>query len=350
MLNLKLISVIVAVIRKIIPTFARYFLIMIRAYIKGTGSYTPPKILKNDFFEAVGSSDEWIFKNLGIKERRIAEGEVTSDLASKAAIKALKNAGIAATEVDLIVLATSTPDRQAPSTACFVQEKIGAPNAVAFDISAVCSGGLYGLAIGCQFIQTGMYKNVLVIGADIFSTITDWTRKDSVFFGDGAGAILLSATEEDKGFFDFKMHTDGTGKMHFNIPAGGCEIPATAETIEQGLQYFQMNGKEVYETATRVLPECINEILEANHLKSEDVDWVIPHQPSIRILQKVAAEVNIPFEKVMTNMEKYANTSGGTIPIVLDETFKSGKIKEGNILLFAAVGSGWTWGTALYKV
>lgn len=323
---------------------------MKRAYIKGTGSYTPPKVLKNDFFDAVGSSDEWIFKNLGIRERRIAEGEVTSDLASKAALNAIESANITPEEVDLIIVATSTPDRQAPSTACFVQEKINAKKAVAFDISAVCSGGLYGLAIGSQFIQTGMYKNVLVIGADTFSSITDWSRKDSVFFGDGAGAIVLSATEEDKGFFDFKLFADGTGKYHFNIPAGGCEIPASEETIKQGLHFFQMNGKEVFNTATKVLPEAINEILNSNNLKAEDVDWVIPHQPSIRILQKVAEEVQIPFEKVMTNMDKYANTSGGTIPIVLDETYRSGKIKQGDILLFAAVGSGWTWGSALYKV
>ncbi len=323
---------------------------MKRAYIKGTGSYTPPKVIKNDFFEAVGSNDEWIFKNLGIKERRIVEGEVTSDLASKAALIALEDAGITAEEVNLIIVATSTPDRQAPSTACFVQEKINAPHAVAFDISAVCSGGIYGLAIGSQFIQTGMYKNVLVIGADVFSSITDWSRKDSVFFGDGAGAVLLSATTEDKGFVDFKLHADGTGKYHFNIPAGGCEIPASEETIKQGLHYFQMNGKEVFNTATKVLPEVIHEVLADNNLTANDIDWVIPHQPSVRILQKVAEEVNIPFEKVMTNMDKYANTSGGTIPIVLDETYKSGKIKEGNTLLFAAVGSGWTWGAALYKV
>ena len=323
---------------------------MARAIIKGTGSYTPPKVLKNDFFEAVGSNDEWIYSHLGIKERRIVDGEVTSDLASKAGLKALENAGITSKEVDLIIVATSTPDRQAPSTACFVQEKIDANHAVAFDISAVCSGGIYGLAIGSQFIQTGMYKNVLVIGADTFSSITDWSRKDSVFFGDGAGAILLSATEEDKGFIDFKLHADGTGKMHFNIPAGGCEIPASEETIKNRIHYFQMNGKEGYSTATKVLPECINGILEANQMKSDDIDWVIPHQPSIRILKEVAEKVNIPFEKVMTNMDKYANTSGGTIPIVLDETYRSGKIKEGDTLLFAAVGSGWTWGTAIYKV
>lgn len=323
---------------------------MKRAYIRGTGSYAPPKVLKNDFFEAVGSNDEWIFSHLGIKERRIVDGEVTSDLASKAALKALESAGLTSNEIDLIIVATSTPDRQAPSTACFVQEKIDALHAVAFDISAVCSGGLYGLAIGAQFVQTGMYENVMVIGADTFSSITDWSRKDSVFFGDGAGAVILSATTEDKGFFDFKLHADGRGKLHFNIPAGGCEIPASEETIKNGLHYFQMNGKEVYTTATKVLPECIDEILKENQLKPEDIDWVIPHQPSIRILKEVAEKSNIPFEKVMTNMDRYANTSGGTIPIVLDETYKSGKIQPGNILLFAAVGSGWTWGTALYKV
>ena len=319
------------------------------AYIKGTGSYVPPKILKNEFFEAVGSSDEWIFKNLGIRERRIAVGEVTSDLAYKAGLKALEGTDVKPEDINLIIVATSTPDRQAPSTACFVQEKMGAFQAVAFDISAVCSGGLYGIAIACQFVQTGMYKNVLVIGADTFSTITDWERKDSVFFGDGAGAILLSATTEDKGFMDFKLHADGRGKLHFNIPAGGCEIPASEETVKNKQHFFQMNGKEVYNTATKVLPEVIDEILEANNLTSDDVDWVIPHQPSIRILQETARKVNIPFEKVMTNMDKYANTSGGTIPIVLDETYKSGKIQPGNLLLFAAVGSGWTWGTALYK-
>ncbi|MFC6267806.1 beta-ketoacyl-ACP synthase III [Frigoriflavimonas asaccharolytica] len=321
----------------------------IRAYIKSTGTYVPPKILKNDFFEAVGSSDEWIFKNLGIKERRIAEGEFTSDLATKAGLNALEGSGVSPSDIDLIIVATSTPDRQAPSTACFVQEKMGTYQAVAFDISAVCSGGLYGIAIGCQFVETGMYKNVLVIGADVFSSITDWTRKDSVFFGDGAGAILLSATTEDKGFFDFKLHADGRGKLHFNIPAGGCEMPASEETLKNKQHFFQMNGKEVYETATKVLPEAIIEILEDNLMTSDDVNYVIPHQPSIRILQETARKTNIPFEKVMTNMDRYANTSGGTIPIILDETFKTKEIKTGDILLFAAVGSGWTWGTALYK-
>lgn len=321
-----------------------------RAYIKGTGSYVPPKVLKNDFFEKVGSTDEWIYSHLGIKERHIVDGEVTSDLASKAGLKALEAAQVSPKELDLIIVATSTPDRQAPSTACFVQEKIEAFQAAAVDISAVCSGGLYAIAIGCQFIETGMYKNVLVIGADTFSTITDWSRRDSVFFGDGAGALLLSATQEDKGFLNFKLHADGTGKNHFTIPAGGSELPASEETLKQGLQYFQMNGKEVYNTAVKAVPSCIEEILVANSLTKEDIKWVIPHQPGIRVLQEIARRSEIPFEKFKTNMDKYANTSGGTIPIVLDETMREGEFEKGDFLLFATVGSGWTWGTAIYKI
>ena len=205
---------------------------MINAFIRGTGSYAPKNIVKNDFFQNVGSSDKWIYENLGIKERRISLGETTSELAYKASLAAIEDAGILPGEIDLIILATATADRQAPSCACFVQEKLAANNAVAFDISAVCSGALYAAAIGVQFIKSGMYKNVLVIGADTFSNITDWSRRDAVFFGDGAGAILLSDTTEDKGFIDFILHTDGTGKEHFTIPAGGSEIPPSQESID----------------------------------------------------------------------------------------------------------------------
>ncbi|MGB0950228.1 MAG: ketoacyl-ACP synthase III, partial [Marinirhabdus sp.] len=188
---------------------------MINAYIRGTGSYAPDRVVKNDFFENVGSSDKWIYENLGIKERRISTGETTSDLAHKAGEAAIGNANLQPSDIDLIIVATATADRLAPACACFVQEKLGAKNAVAFDISAVCSGALFAIATAVQYIKTGMYKNVLVIGADTFSIITDWSRRDSVFFGDGAGAIVLSATAEDKGFIDFLLHTDGRGKDHF---------------------------------------------------------------------------------------------------------------------------------------
>ena len=322
---------------------------MINAYIKGTGSYAPKNVVKNDFFESVGSSDKWIFENLGIKERRISTGETTSDIAYKAGLNALKDAGILAEDIDLIILATATADRLAPSCACFVQEKLKATNAVAFDISAVCSGALFATATAVQYIKSGMYRNVLVIGADTFSNITDWDRRDAVFFGDGAGALVLSHTTEDKGFQDFLLHTDGTGKEHFTIPAGGSEKPTTADTIANGEHYFKMNGPQVYKTAIDVVPKCIDQLLAKNNCDITQIKYLLPHQPSIKILQEIARRVGLPFYKVKTNMDRYANTSGGTIPIILDETLKNNTFENGDLLLFAAVGAGWTWGTALYK-
>lgn len=322
---------------------------MINAFIRGTGSYAPKNVVKNDFFENVGSSDKWIYENLGIKERRISLGETTSDLAYKAGLAAIEDAGIIPREVDLIILATATADRLAPSCACFVQEKLAANNAVAFDISAVCSGALFATATGVQFIKSGMYKNVLVIGADTFSNITDWSRRDSVFFGDGAGAILLSDTKEDKGFIDFLLHTDGTGKECFTIPAGGSETPPSQESIDNRQHFFQMNGHEVFKTAIEVVPKCISKILANNNLTIDEIKFLLPHQPSIKILEEIAKRIKMPFEKVQTNMDRYANTSGGTIPIILDETLKNKGLEKGDLLLFAAVGAGWTWGTGLYK-
>ena len=322
---------------------------MINAYIKGTGSYAPKNVVKNDFFESVGSSDKWIYENLGIKERRISTGETTSDLAYQAGLIAIQDAGLQVEDIDLIIIATATPDRLAPSCACFVQEKLKASNAVAFDISAVCSGALFATATAVQYIKSGMYKNALVIGADTFSTITDWNRRDAVFFGDGAGALILSHTTQDKGFQDFILKTDGTGKEHFTIPAGGSEKPASIDTLSSGEHYFKMNGSQVYKTAIDVVPKCIDEILSKNNCSIDQIKYLLPHQPSIRILQEVARRVGLPFEKVKTNMDRYANTSGGTIPIILDETLKENTFETGDLLLFAAVGAGWTWGTALYK-
>lgn len=322
---------------------------MTNVYIKGTGSYAPSNVVKNSYFESVGSSDEWIFSKLGIRERRISIDEATSDLAYKAGLIAIEDAGLTVEDIDLIIVATTTPDRTSPSCACFVQDKLNAVHAVAFDISAVCSGALFTMATAVQFVKTGMYKNVLVIGADTFSTIIDWERRDSVFFGDGAGAMVLSATTEDKGFIDFALHSDGKGKEHFTVPAGGSSKPASIETVNNREHYFQMNGKAVYDTATKVVPKNIMEILNRNNFSIDDVAFLLPHQPSIRILQEIAEKVNLPFEKVKTNMDRYANTSGGTVPIILDEVHKNNEFKKGDILLFAAVGAGWTWGTALYK-
>ncbi|OXB18909.1 3-oxoacyl-ACP synthase [Flavobacterium tructae] len=319
--------------------------------IVGTGSHTPEKVYTNEYLsEVLDTTSEWIEENLGIKERRIAaDNEFTSDLASKAAINAIENAGLSKDKVDLIIVATATPDRLAPSTAAIVQDKIEAYNAVAFDISAVCSGFLYAMSVASQFIASGVYDNVLVIGADTFSKITDWSRRDAVFFGDGAGAAVLSHASESEGFLAFRLYTNGRGKWNFTIPAGGSEMPASSETVGNGLHYFNMNGKAVYATATEVLPKAIRQVLQDTNLSVDDISLMVPHQPSIKILQKTAEIIGLPFEKVMTNMDKYANTSGGTIPILLDELNRSGKIEKGNIILFAAVGSGWTYGAAIIK-
>jgi 3-oxoacyl-[acyl-carrier-protein] synthase III len=322
-----------------------------KAKIIGTGSYVPEKVYTNKYLETlVDTKDEWIQKNLGIRERRIAgAAEATSDLAYRAGYNAILNAGLQVDDIDLIIVATSTPDRLAPSTAAITQDKLKAYNSVAFDLSAVCSGFLYGMSVASQFIASGVYDNVLVIGADTFSRITDWTKRDCVFFGDGAGAAVLSSANVNEGFIAFRLYTDGRGKWNFTIPAGGSEIPITQETLEKRLQYFQMNGKAVYDTATQVLPKAIFQVLSDTGLNVNDIDLMIPHQPSIGILRETARIINLPFEKVMTNMDKYANTSGGTIPLILDEVHRSGKIRSGSNILFAAVGSGWTYGAAIIK-
>lgn len=320
--------------------------------IVGTGSYAPKRIITNQELadKLVSTTDEWIFDNLGIKERHIAgDDEFTSDLAFEAAKKALENASLKPEQIDLIIVATATPDRLAPSTACIVQEKLGAKNAAAFDINAVCSGFLYAFAIGSQFIAASMYTNVMVIGADTFSKITNWNDRSCVFFGDGAGATILSNAGEDEGLIAVDLYADGAGKFNFTVPAGGSEMPSTLQTVNEGLHYFQMNGKAVYETATRVLPDAIKNVLKRSNLNINEVDYLIPHQPSIRILKKTAEILGFPFEKVKTNMDRYANTSGGTIPILLDEVNRSGVLKDGDVLVFAAVGSGWTWGAAAMK-
>jgi 3-oxoacyl-[acyl-carrier-protein] synthase-3 len=322
-----------------------------KAKIIGTGSYVPKKIYTNKYLESiVDTNDEWIQKTLGIKERRIAEdNEATSDLAWKAGYNAIIDSGLTKDDIDLIIVATATPDRLAPSTAAITQDKLQAYNAVAFDVSAVCSGFLYSMSVASSFIASGVYDNVLVIGADTFSRITDWSRRDCVFFGDGAGATVLSSGNVNEGFIAYRLYTDGRGKWNYTIPAGGSEMPASEKTIDERLHFFQMDGKAVFETGTKVLPQAIFQVLSDTGLSINDIDLMIPHQPSIGILKETARTIGLPFEKVMTNMDKYANTSGATIPLILDETNKAGKIKRGDHILFAAVGSGWTYGASIIK-
>lgn len=320
--------------------------------IVGTGSYVPDIVYTNEYLETiVPTSAEWIYENVGIKERHIAaSNQTTSDLATEAGKRALEDAGLQPSQIDLIIVATATADRKAPSTAAFVQHKLNAYNAAAFDVSAVCSGFLFAMSVASQYIASGVYNHVLVIGADTFSRITDWTRRDCIFFGDGAGAAVLSVAEASEGFLAYRLYTDTSIEMTgFTVPAGGSEIPLTEENLNDGLQYFQMNGKQVFASATKALPRAINQVLEDTGLSIDEIDFMIPHQPSIRILKTTAEMIGLPFEKVMHNMEKYANTSGATIPILLDECNKSGKIKKGDIILFAAVGSGWTYGASIIK-
>lgn len=318
--------------------------------IIGTGSYVPEKIYTNEYLETiVPTNADWIYENVGIRERRIAApDQATSDLATEAGRRALEDAGLKPEDIDLIIVATATPDRKAPSTAAFVQHKLNAFNAAAFDLSAVCSGFLFSMSVASQYIAAGVYNNVLVIGADTFSRITDWTRRDAIFFGDGSGAAVVSQANINEGFLAYRLYTDTSNEMlGFTVPGGGSERPLTADNLDE--QYFQMNGKAVFKSATTALPKAINQVLEDTGLTVDDIDFMIPHQPSIRILQETAKIIGLPFEKVMTNMDKYANTTGGTVPIILDETRKSGKLKKGDIVLFAAVGSGWTYGAALMK-
>jgi len=318
--------------------------------IIGTGSYVPETIYTNEYLETiVPTNSQWIYENVGIRARHIAApNQATSDLATEAGRRAIEDAGLAPTDIDLIIVATATPDRKAPSTAAFVQHKLKATNAAAFDLAAVCSGFLFAMSVASQYIAAGVYNNILVIGADTFSRITDWTRRDAIFFGDGAGAAVLSSANVTEGFLAYRLYIDTIENMlGFTVPAGGSETPLTADNLNE--QYFQMDGKAVFKSATTVLPKAINQVLTDTGLTVNDIDFMIPHQPSIRILQKTAEIIGLPFEKVMTNMDKYANTTGGTIPILLDETRRTGKLKKGDIVLFAAVGSGWTYGAALIK-
>ena len=305
-----------------------------KAKIIGTGMYVPSKILTNFEIEKfTNTTNEWIIKNTGIKERRICnKHENSSDLGEEAALNAIISSGLNTNDIDLLIVATTTSDKLSPSTACIIKDKLDLKNAIAFDISAVCSGFLFGMSVAEQYISSGTYKNVLVIGVDTFSKITDWTRRDCVFFGDGAGAIVMSQSNES-GFHGFTLYSDSIDRIGFN-----CE----------NNENFVMNTRSVYDTAVRVLPIAINGVLDKVGMSINDINYLIPHQPSVRILNEVAKRINMPIEKVMMNMDKYANTVAGTIPILLHETWNN--YKKGDILLFAAIGSGWTFGASIYEV
>ena len=307
-------------------------------YISGTGRSLPDRVLHNDEIEKLVDTDhQWVVDNVGVHERRIAEpGQYTSDFASDAGLKAIENAGLEKADIDMVILATATPDRLAPSSACLTKQKMGlSSNCAAFDVSAVCTGFVYALYLASSLVSAGSHKNVLIIGGDTFSKITDWKRRDCVFFGDGAGAAIVSHSSSKESFFTGEICSDTAETHHF--------------TVYEEDQFFTMNGRAVFDTATSVLPSSVRNVLKEQRMETDQIDHVIPHQPSIRILKTLAHELGIPFSKFNTNMDRYANTSGGTVPILLDELNESGALRYGDIVLFAAVGSGWTWGSALSR-
>lgn len=325
----------------------------IRGKILGTGRALPARIVTNEeLAKTVDTSDEWVVSRTGIRERRIAEPDVaTSDLASEAASKALAKAGVKAEDIDLIIVATSTPDFGAfPATACVVQKNIGAKKAAAFDMETACSGFVYSMVIANQFIATGMYKYCLVIGAEVFSRIIDWSdRNTCVLFGDGAGAAVIGPADGDKGILSSELGADGEGGRFLDVYAGGTRMPVTQEVLDQKLNTIRMDGSEVFKFAVRIMAHSTEAALAKAGMTSADIDYLVPHQANIRIVNAAAKRLNLPVEKVAVNLDRYANTSAASVPIALDEALEAGKIKDGDIVVMVGFGAGLTWGAAVLR-
>jgi len=302
--------------------------------IKGTGSYLPSKILTNyDIEQKVNTTHEWIQTKLGINERRIVENELPSDIGYKAAKQALTSANLTIEDIDLIIVATSSPEKISPSTACTIHNKFNTnKNIAAFDLNAVCSGFVYAVNFVTPLISYGVYNNVLIIATEAYSKITNWNDQHCVFFGDGAGAIVLSHTNKGWMSCESTANGNGTGMTGFNLPLNSP---------------FIMKGKEVWNQAVKVIPESIRNILKTSNTNIKDIDLIIPHQPNINILKNIANELGVPMSKIKTIVDKYANIAGASIPIALDEAIKNGEIKENSTILLTAIGSGWTWGSTI---
>ncbi|GIO41771.1 beta-ketoacyl-ACP synthase III [Paenibacillus apis] len=318
--------------------------------IIGYGKYVPERILTNaDMEKMVETNDEWIVSRTGIRERHIAAPEqATSDLAYEAAVQALKTAGMSAEDLELIIVATITPDTFFPSTACILQDKLGAKKAAAFDLSAACSGFVYGMATANGMLQTGMYNNALVIGADALSRITDYTdRNTCVLFGDGAGAVVLGEVSPGRGFLSFDLGAEGSGGSLLKLEAGGSRLPASEETIQDKKHYIYMNGREVFKFAVRVMGTATEEVLRKAGKGKEDIDLFVPHQANIRIIQSAMQRLDLPEEKCVINVDKYANTSAASIPLALVEAAEEGRMKEGDTILLVGFGGGLTWGASV---
>jgi len=322
--------------------------------ILGTGSYAPDRILTNeDLSKMVDTSDEWIRARSGIRERRIAApNEATSDLAIKAAGRALENSKVPASEIDLVVVATVTPDHLMPSTACIVQHKLGIPTSAAcFDVNAACSGFIYALDTACAMLGSGRYRKALVIGAEKLSSVVDWQdRGTCLLFGDGAGAVVIGLEDAPGiGLLGTKLGALGEDTDLLYIPSGGSRMPTSAESIARGDQFIKMKGKEVFKLAVRVMEEAARDILEQHGLAAHQIDLVIPHQANLRIIDAIAQYLELPVDRFFVNVDRYGNTSAASIPIAMDEARRTGRIKKGDLTLLVAFGAGLTYGSALIR-
>ena len=324
-----------------------------RAKISALGTYVPPRLLTNaDLEKMVETSDQWIVERTGIRERHlVGKGVATSDLATEAAKQALAERGIAPTDIEAILVATVTPDMFFPATACLVQHKLGAKGAWGFDLSAACSAFLYALQTGSQFIANGTHKKVLVIGSDVMSSIIDYTdRATCVIFGDGAGAVLLEPADEDSlGMIDYLHEVDGSGACALYMPGGGSLHPSTHQTVDQKMHYVHQDGQAVFKFAVRKQTELCERLLERNGLKGSDIDAFIPHQANRRIIMATADRLGLRPESVIVNIDRYGNTTAGTIPLAMETARQEGKLKKGSLVLLASVGAGFTVGATLLR-
>ncbi|MDR7868254.1 MAG: beta-ketoacyl-ACP synthase III [Sporomusaceae bacterium] len=324
----------------------------INARIAGLGMYAPEKILtSSELARQLDISEEWITSRVGVRERHIAAaGEAASAMGAVAAERAMAAAGISPGDVDLLIVATQTPDRQIPSSACILQRRLGLSNAAAFDLNAACSGFVYAATVASQFIAAGAYRNILVVGADVVTRIIDWTDLSTcILIGDGAGAAVLQPTTPDKGILAWKLGADGSGADFLTIPAGGSEMPLTHELLDTNLGTVVMNGQEVFMFALRTVPAITAEVLEMAGLSLEDVSLFIPHQANSHILEAVARRMDLPEEKLMMNVDRYGNTVAASVPIALYEAVEGGRIKSGDIVVLAGFGAGLTWGAVVMR-
>lgn len=325
-----------------------------RCTIRGTGSFLPQKIVTNDDLTAsLDTSDEWISSRTGIRQRHVADlslNETTSFMGQKAAERALAMAKIAPSEIDLILVATVTPDYRMPTVSCIIQSGLGALKAAALDINAACAGSVYGLSIADAFIRSGRYKNVLVIASETMSSIIDCRdRNTAVLFGDGASAAVLSATHDESGFIDFDLYADGRQQKTILVKAGGSARPIDEKALEERADKVEMNGREVYKFAVRAITDAIQKIADKNNLGFDDITFVAPHQANLRIIDAIAERMAIPKDRFLINLDRCANTSAASLLLVYDENLRAGRIKKGDLILMLAIGAGFVWGASLYR-